>query len=306
MTGRVVVVGSANVDRTIILDRVPDRGETVLGGAASLGPGGKGLNQAVAAARVGAPTAFVGAVGADRDGDLLMDTLAGEGIDTDGVLRVDEPTGLAIILLEPEGTNRIVVSPGANQHCEPDLAAVGPGDVVVVQLEIPRPAVAAALTAGREAGALTILNAAPAQTDLDDVLPLVDVLVVNEPELAALTDASVEEADGPELRQLALPVRQALVVTQGASGASVVDRRKTAVTTVGQVPAPEVEVVDTTGAGDCFVGVLAAALRQGTDLRLAVGVAVHAASLSVGRSGASPSMPRLEELPPDLVAGLGS
>jgi ribokinase len=306
MTGRVHVVGSANVDRTIPLSGMPGPGETVLGGAAVRGPGGKGLNQAVAAARLGAVTSFIGAVGEDPDGDLLVAVLEAEGIDLDRLARVDEPTGLAVVLVEPGGSNRIVVAPGANGQVDGRGLRCREGDVVVAQLEIPLASVTAALGDAQDAGAVTVLNAAPARTDLETVVSLVDVLVVNEPELTAL--AGVDPVDGgvparlatdPAERDLSalagaarrLPAGRGVVVTLGAFGALLVTAEEDR-----PIRGPSVDVVDTTGAGDCFVGALAAGLVKGDDLPQAAETAVEAASRSVTVAGAAPSMPRMDEL----------
>lgn len=306
MTGRVHVVGSANTDCTIPVTGMPGPGETVLGGDAARGPGGKGLNQAVASARLGAVTSFIGAVGKDPDGDLLVATLEAEGIHVDHTARVDEPTGLAVILLEPDGSNRIVVAPGANDRVDSDGLRCGAGDVVVAQLEIPLTSVEAALAAARGAGAVTVLNAAPARTDLGAVLSLVDVLVVNEPELTVLAGpapagegasgrdaADAGERDLTDLVRSArrLPAGRGVVVTLGSFGALVVTSEENR-----PVRAPTVDVVDTTGAGDCFVGALAAGLVIGDDLPQAAETAVLAASRSVTSAGAAPSMPRSTEL----------
>lgn len=302
MTGRVHVVGSANVDRTIPVAAVPGPGETVLGGLASRGPGGKGLNQAVAAARLGAPTSFLGAIGDDPDGELLLDLLESEAIETAGLRRVDASTGLAVILLEPDGSNRIVVSPGANDHAVPDGLGCVEGDVVVAQLEIPTASVAAAVSAGRAAGALTVVNAAPARPDLGELLPPVDLLVVNQPELALLggsdpvADPRDDDPPEPDLSALgeaarALPAGLGVVVTLGALGAVLVTEREER-----WVRAPSVDVVDTTGAGDCFVGALAAGLAAGHGLTAAAETAVRAAASSVTRSGAAASMPHPNQL----------
>jgi ribokinase len=247
----------------------------------------------VAASRLGADTAFVGAVGPDVDGDLLLAAMADEGIDTGGVTRVRDPTGLAVVLLEADGSNRIVVSPGANDRVDVGGLACRADDVVVVQLEIPRDVVAAALTAGREVGAVTVLNAAPAGPDPGEVLALADLLVVNEPELATLAgvDAGADDLEGLATAARRLPSGLGVVITLGARGALVV-------TPAGprHLPAPAVAALDTTGAGDCFVGALAAGLGDSGGLAPASETAVWAASLSVTRAGAAPSMPTAAEL----------
>jgi ribokinase len=298
------VVGSANMDRTIPVADAPGPGETVLGGAVTRGPGGKGLNQAVAAARLGARTAFVGAVGDDDDGQVLVATLRDEGIDLEGLTRVDGPSGQAVILLEPDGSNRIVVAPGANDRVVADGLDCRSGDVVVAQLEVPLRAVEATLTRGRAVDAVTLLNAAPARRGLDVLLPLVDVLVVNEPELAALASDRV----GHDLVAVAasarrLPTRLGTVITLGHRGALLVTDRDHR-----HLPAPSVDVVDTTGAGDCFVGALASSLAGPGGLEAACLTAVSAASRSVTAAGAAPSMPTVEELDawiPEIVPAAG-
>jgi ribokinase len=320
--GRVLVVGSVNVDLVVAAPRLPAPGQTVTGGDVARYQGGKGGNQATAAARLGARVAFVGAVGADDMGSDARSALDAEGIDIAGLIETDRPTGVALIVVDPRAENLIAVAPGANSdvHRPQVVAALGrlapgPGDVVLVCREIPPDGVRAALEIGRESCAITILNPAPAD-DLDALtLALADILTPNETELALLAGrgpagddpesaarhllASRTRAvtrssdDGPGLAGREPGSSEpAVVVTLGAAGALVVRTRGTAVA----VPAPAVNPVDTTGAGDTFNGALAAALANGLDLDGAVRWAVAAAALSTTRRGARGGMPTRAEL----------
>lgn len=332
--GRVLVVGSVNVDLVVSAPRLPAPGQTVTGSDVARYHGGKGGNQATAAARLGARVAFVGAVGSDDMGSDARSALAVEGIDLAGLVESDRPTGVALIVVDPRGENVVVVAPGANgdvhaRHVEAALGRLtpGPGDVVLVCREIPADGVRAALEIGREAGAMTILNPAPAD-DLDAAtLAGADILTPNETELALLVGGGLA-GDDPESAARHLlagrdPARRdpaearpssssdvpgsarrspaardsaarepAVVVTLGAAGALIVRKGSAAVA----VPAPAVHPVDTTGAGDTFNGALAAGLADGLDLAEAVQRAVAAASLSTTRPGARGGMPTRAEL----------
>lgn len=303
LTADVVVCGSLNMDLVARVATLPRPGETVAGHGLQRLPGGKGLNQAVAAARMGATVAMVGACGADADGDALVASLAGEGVDTRHVLKRDigsggapaMHTGLAQVLVADDGENAIVVHGGANATLGPEEAvaalalvaaasatpAVSEAGVAVAQLETPPTTVAAFFEAARVRGMRTLLNTAPAVPGTADLLALADIVVLNETELAHYS------ADGGA----ALASVRTLIVTLGGQGARVVTAAGTT-----HHPAPAVRVVDTTGAGDCFCGVLAAMLARGLDLDAAVSHAVAAASLAVTRVGAAPSMPRAAEL----------
>ena len=288
----VCVLGSINLDVVQRVARLPRPGETVLSLGAARFLGGKGANQAVASARAGAATRLFGAVGEDADGADLLARLAAEGVDVGGVARIaGVPTGAAYISVSAQGENQIVVAPGAN-------AAVGeaavPGDVTVLlaQLEIPVPVVAAAFRQARASGRLTVLNAAPALAEAAGMLELVDVLVVNETELAVLAGLAEAPQDAEGCAAAARGLGPAtVIVTRGGAGVLTV----TAARAVDQ-PALKAEVVDTTGAGDCFCGVLAARLSAGAALQEAVAGANAAASISVGRRGAAASMPRWDEV----------
>ena len=286
-TGRVVVVGSANVDLVVPVPRHPAGGETVLGGSLARHPGGKGANQAVAAARAGgADTSFIGALGSDESGDLLRESLESAGVDTALVTRVPEPTGTALITVSADGENAIVVAPGANSRVE-----VGPGqseriaqaDVVLAQLEIPLEAVTAAAAARRE-GARFVLNAAPSRELPDHLWSEIDVLVVNEHEAS---DLACDDAEPDELARALASRGPSVVITLGGEGSVVVEGGRDPV----HVSAFPVDAVDTTGAGDTFCGVLAAALASGSALVDAVRVAAAAGALATTAAGAQASVP---------------
>jgi ribokinase len=284
----VVVVGSANVDLVLPVRTIPRPGETVLAGTMSRGPGGKGANQAVASARAGVRTAMVVALGNDDGGALLRDAL--EGVDLSLATTSETPTGTAIITVDQNGENSIVVAPGANGELTLSadaLEAIGRAKVVLSQLEIPFGTVQAAAAAST----YFILNAAPAAELTDELLAEVDLLVVNETEAEAIA--------GPDRSSLLKKV-PAAVVTLGGAGAVILTRDLDSEIAVPGVP---VEVVDTTAAGDTFCGVLAATLARalaaasatdsvtGSDLTNAVRRANVAASLSVQGAGAIPSVP---------------
>ncbi|MFE7505811.1 ribokinase [Promicromonospora sp. NPDC057488] len=290
MSGTVVVVGSANVDLVVDVPRHPAGGETILGGDLRRTPGGKGANQAVAAARAGgADTTFVGALGRDESAELLLASLGGAGVRTDTLDRVDAPTGTALITVSPDGENAIVVAPGANSHVRVGAAQarrIAAADVVLAQLEIPLDTVIAAARERRD-GALFVLNAAPSR-DLPGALwEQVDVLVVNEHEAADLAGVG---AASPEALAAALLERvPAVVITLGAQGSLVARRGDEAI----RVPAAEVAAVDTTGAGDTYCGVLAAALAGSglAGLARAARLAGAAGALAVTRPGAQDAVP---------------
>ncbi len=287
----VVVVGSLNVDHAIHVSRLPAVGATVAGSAYRMGPGGKGLNQAVAAARAGASVAMIGAVGDDPAGAGLIADLDREGIRRDGVAaRAHEATGTALVTVAGDGSNTIVVASGANATLSAaDVQRAWPTDpsVVVVQLEVPMAAVAAALAAGRRVGATTVLTPAPvprAGLD-DDLLALVDVLVANEGEASALA-GSVGSDPGAMGEALRARGCATVVVTLGARGALVVDRLGTR-----RFPAFTVDAVDTTAAGDAFSGVLATGLAAGHHIDGAVRRATAAGALATLAAGAMSSLP---------------
>ena len=296
-----LVLGSANADLVVRCDRFPRPGETLLGGRFATHPGGKGANQAVAAARLadGAEVRFVAKVGADGFGESMRAGYAAEGIATDHVLTdPTAATGTALITVDAAGENTIVVASGANATLSvADLDAVGAAfaktRVALLQLETPLPTVRAAAQRARVAGARVILNPAPAQALPEELLSAVDVLTPNETEAAALTGITTDTDSGVEAAARALQGRgvATVVVTLGARGAYVLAGDFT-----GYVPAPAVEATDTTAAGDCFNGALAIGLYESMPLPEAVAFACRAAARSVTREGAQPSLPTREAL----------
>lgn len=295
----VVVIGSINVDLVVTVARHPSPGETVLGAGGRLLPGGKGANQAVAAARLGAATTMVGAVGDDPNAGAATAGLRDNGVELSGVLTRPGPTGLAVVTVAADGENSIVVIPGANATVTPadverhrDLLA--DAAIVVVQGELPRATVEAAALTAHAVGARLILNLAPAIDLSAEVLRLADPLVVNEHEARHALDLLDGGAASSPRRALAL--RRAgvpsVVVTVGEAGALVAgDEPGVADGAVIHVAAPRVDVRDTTGAGDAFVGALAARLAGGDGLLPAARVAVRVGAYSVSRDGAQPSYP---------------
>ncbi|WP_433182006.1 ribokinase [Actinoallomurus sp. CA-150999] len=284
----VLVVGSVNADLVVRVDRRPAAGETVLGSDLATYPGGKGANQAVAAARLGGRVAFLGRAGTDGQGVFLRDALREDGVDIAHLLTTPGPSGVALITVDPDGDNSIIVSPGANGRItEDDVTAARPliadASVVSLQLEIPLEAVLAAALAADDAGARVVVNLSPPTEVPDELLALCDPLVVNEHEAAFLgaSDPAGLLARGP----------RSVVITKGADGAVVADE-----TGVTEVPSPRVEAVDTTGAGDAFTGALAWRLSQGDDLAEAARFAARVGAAAVRVAGAQSSFPRLGDL----------
>ncbi len=301
MGGRVIVVGSVNVDLVVTVERLPGPGETVTGGHYEQHHGGKGANAAVAAARLGAEVSFIGAVGRDTFGEEARAALAAEGIDLAGLFTLDESTGVALILVDRDGENSIAVAGGANAALDSvevrralKRLAIGPGDVVLVGHEIRTGATHEALRLGRLAGATTILNPAPASGLGRSTIDLADIVTPNRGELEILAGAGTPDgAPGRPVKPAAAAramlgdgSKRAALVTLGADGAVlVVGRRST------PIRSPSVVAVDTTGAGDTLNGALAAGLAAGLDLPTAAHRAVVAASLAVTRAGAREGMP---------------
>jgi ribokinase len=314
VSGRVIVVGSVNVDLVASAERLPAAGETVTGGTFSRHHGGKGANQAVAASRLGAATAFVGAVGDDDFGAEARAALAAEGIDLSGLAVARGPTGVALIMVDGRGENLISVASGANATLTPDLVHAGLAklrptsvDILLVGHEIPTAAVRAALAMGREAGSTTILNPAPVAGIDRSTFGLADILTPNRGELAALAADDAERVGraagaGGEPRELSRTlleanaegpgVRRAVVATLGAAGAVLLRLGGEAI----HLPIPAVRAIDSVGAGDAFNGALAAGLLEGLDLEDASRRAVAAAAVSTTRRGAREGMPTLAEL----------
>ncbi|MET1021201.1 MAG: ribokinase [Arthrobacter sp.] len=296
----IFVVGSLNIDQNVRVHSLPRAGETVRGSDATFSPGGKGGNQAVAAARAGASVKFTGAVGDDAHGRRILEVLSEAHIDASHVrVSATAATGTAIIAVDDQGENQIIVSPGANSglttaDVDAGLAAVEAGDVLVLQLEIPTAVVREAARTARSRGAFVILNAAPAPGEIGGLLDDVDLLVVNEQEIQELAGlAGVAGSHRDLVRTLPAVLGPAIVCTAGAEGSyTVLDGR------LVHVPATQVTARDTTGAGDTFVGYLAASLAGGTaQLAAAMIHATRASALAVTRSGAMESIPWRRELP---------
>lgn len=299
--GTVTVVGSTNLDLVTSIKKLPVPGETVLATGYAELAGGKGSNQAIAAARMGSQVSFVGRTGRDGAATMMRDILSGEGIDLTACGAGPEPTGRAIVMVEAAGENSIIVVPGANAAFRPQHAAeAGPiisdADVVVSQLEIPLESVLAAAKAAKKT---FILNPAPAQQLPGELLELVDVLVVNEVEYAEVFGTELVPDETMLARDLARPgLPKTVVITLGGEGAAVWHDGK-----LTRIPAPKVTVVDTTGAGDTFVGALASEIARGSELLAAARVAVTAASLSTRQLGATTGMPRRGEVLAQLPTG---
>jgi ribokinase len=304
--GRVFIAGSINMDVVATADRHPRVGETVAGKQVLYFPGGKGANQAVAASRLGARTTLIGRLGTDSFGAELKTFLGAQGIDLGSIKETPEThTGTAIITVAASD-NTIVVIPGSNALVSAtDVAAVplAKGDVAVSQFEIPLPTVAAFFQRARVAGATTLLNPAPAQKMSGELLALVDILVLNETELGFLAGTELSDSDEAAriievARKLQARADQTICITLGKRGVLAL-----AGSEEFTVQGRAVKAVDTTGAGDCFVGALASQLADGAALRAALAFANAAASISVQRMGAGPSMPTVAEVAAVLSAG---
>ncbi|MFC9928789.1 ribokinase [Streptomyces sp. NPDC127190] len=300
-----LVVGSANADLVIDVERRPGPGETVLGGDLAVHPGGKGANQAVAAARLGAGTALLARVGDDGHGRLLLDSLRSAGVDTVGVLVGGAPTGVALITVDPSGDNSIVVSPGANSRLTPaDVRAAGSlfhaSRVVSAQLEIPLETVVEVVR-NLSPDSRFVLNPSPPRAVPAEVLAACDPLIVNEHEARViLGDAPAGEDPADWARLLLAKGPRSVVVTLGAEGALVCDGSG-----VTRVPSVTVDAVDTTGAGDAFTAALAWKLGAGATLAGAAAYAARVGAAAVTRRGAQESYPTAAEVE-GLAAEVGA
>jgi ribokinase len=299
---QVVVVGSVNADYVVRVGHLPRPGETVTGGRLEIHPGGKGANQAHAAARLGGSVALFAAVGRDSAAESERAALAGDGVDTSGLVQLDGPSGLAAILVDEHGENMIAVAPGANALLSPELVAdrlpglLRDGGLVLASLEIPVAAVAAAATAAAAAGAAMVINPAPGRR-LPAALLRAAVLTPNEGELARLAP----DAPDPETAVAGLfeVGARAVMVTRGSRGATLYRPGTPPLSR----PAPPVRVVDTVGAGDAFNGALAVALANGGTLDDALDRAVAAGALACTGPGARAALPTAAEVDDLLRAG---
>ena len=291
---RIIVAGSANMDLVVHAERLPKRGETLLGGAFATFAGGKGANQAVAAARLGASVAMLGCIGGDEFGAQLRNGLQHEQIDTAHLHTADAmSSGIAVITVAADGANTIVVSPGANAALTPDHVDAAAADIaaagmLICQLEVPLDTVRHAIAVAAKLGTPVLLNPAPAQPLPDKLYEQISLLVLNETEAAMLAHMSV---DSPaSAREAAMRLRakgvETVIVTLGAQGVWYSTSGEE-----GHLPAPRVDAIDTTAAGDTFVGGFAAERVRGASIRDAIDFGQRAAALSVTRQGAQASIP---------------
>jgi ribokinase len=296
----VLVVGSLNMDLVVRMPQIPRPGETLLGGVFKTFPGGKGSNQAVAAARLGAKVTMIGCVGSDAFGREMLEMLAAEGIDNTYVrVHPDFATGVALIQVDNQGQNSIAVASGANfqltgEDVENAIRSIGDFHVLVMPLETPIETIYAGAQMASERGAKVLLNPAPAQILDRSLLELVDVLLPNEYEAALMTGLPPLESDADTRKAaeklLALGPKN-LIITRGSQGAMLFGKNEES-----NISAFPVHVVDSTAAGDCFVGALAVALCEGKPLASAAEFASAAAAISVTRNGAQPSLPYRDEV----------
>lgn len=297
---KLIVCGSMIMDFVARAPRIPATGETLIGDSFSEFPGGKGANQAVAAARVGAEVVMIGACGEDDVGARLTRFLSDNQVGTDWVTAVSSgKSGVALITVADSGENAITIVPGANAGLLSEWVSdvpVDAGDIALAQMEVPVPAIRTLFERARSVGARTVLNVAPAVDAARELLALTDIVIVNEVELAQMTGRQIDPLCREEVRaatgQLRTSESQAAIATLGAQGLYAQVQGKD-----WWMPAHQVSVVDTTGAGDCFSGVFAASLLAGLDFEAALARANLAASCCVTRPGAGPSMPSASELP---------
>ncbi len=287
----VIVVGSTMIDLVAYASRIPKKGETLVGDSFQMGFGGKGANQAVMARLLGAEVVMVNCLGDDAYGDMTLENFSGFGIDTTNVFRATGASGVAPIWVEPDGSNRIIIIPGANHRLTARQAARSVRDtpdasVVVGQLEVPQETTAAAFSAARETGAITVLNPAPADSLSDDLLASSDWLIPNEVEFEMLT-GSPADSDGA-LVDFARQTDTRLVVTIGDEGAAIVSGAGHGVV---RIPPPPVDPLDTTGAGDAFVGAFVVGIALGLPEQDAVRLGNACAADSVTRPGTQSSFP---------------
>jgi len=292
----ILVVGSLNADLVVRAPRFPQPGETISGGDLQVIPGGKGANQAVAAARLGANVSMLGRVGEDNFGDFLVDNLKQNYVDVSRVLRDDSSSGTAIIVVDENGQNSIVLSPGANgkvTSADVESASFLHHDLILLQLEIPTSTVLRAAQRAKEKDMRVILNPAPAKEIPDELIALADYIIPNETELSLLTGQSVSDIHSAEKAAKQLLERGAknVIVTLGSKGALIVNKEISK-----QVDIYKVEVVDTTAAGDAFIGGFAIKLLESASLPAAVQYGCACGALAATKFGAQPSLPTKEEV----------
>lgn len=294
MNKKILVIGSSNTDMTIKAPRIPAPGETILGGEFKMGPGGKGANQAVAAARLGGDVSFVCKVGKDVFGEKSLEGYRKEGIDISNVIYSDKPSGVALIMVDNNGENCISVAPGANGDITPDdilkiSDVIRNAGFVVLQLEIPVESVLAAARIAHEAGAYVILNPAPACKLPAELFKYVSLATPNQTEIALMTgiendvDAAMEKLQDMGVNDI--------ILTLGSKGSAIWDGKKSEI-----IPARKVKAIDATAAGDTFCGALCVALSEGKTKREAVEFATKASALTVQKMGAQESIPYRKDI----------
>jgi ribokinase len=298
MKSNIVVVGSLNMDLVVQVEELPKEGETLLGIAMSENPGGKGANQAVAIGKLQASVSMIGRVGKDAHAARLLDSLQEAGVDTGYILESAAQTGIALVTVDGHGNNHIIVVPGANfelsvEDMEQQKEAIEQCEIVVLQLEVPMATVTYTLQLAKQLGKITILNPAPAQSLSRELLQYVDLLIPNEHELQSLS--GIEVVDEASLKEAAYALLdqgvQALIVTLGGEGCCYVSRERFA-----RFPTVKVQAVDTTAAGDSFIGGFVTGYLKHRDIDAAIAQAQKAASITVTRHGAQVSLPTWEEL----------
>jgi ribokinase len=278
MTPRIAVVGSINADLVVQMPKLPGRGETVSSAEPAWFPGGKGANQAVAAARMGGTVSMFGAIGDDESGQMCLAALTQSGVNVDSVARVSSPTSTALVMVEHSGENQIVVADGANQHASFDASQVSTADAVIVQFEIPESVI---LEVGKASQGIFCVNAAPVRVISKELATLIDVLIVNEHEFAELGE----------------PKSGLVIVTAGANEVVAYQNGEA----VAKSQPPKVEALDTVGAGDTFVGAFVVAYVSGKSIGESLDLACAASALSTLKLGAQSGMPTSSEVAEFLI-----
>jgi ribokinase len=299
MAVKIIVAGSMNMDMVVKTSHIPQPGETVLGGTFFMNPGGKGANQAIAVARLGAEVAFIGKIGDDIFGRQSSQLFEDEGVDIAGLVAdEDQPSGIALITVDEKGENSIVVAPGANARLYPEdversFENYPDAQILLVQLEIPLDTVQFAAELAKKQGVKVILNPAPANKSVPDFYKLIDIMTPNVTEAEMLTGVKITDSDSAlvaakKLRSFGVPT---VIITLGSSGAILLDGEE-----FHHIAAPKVTAVDTTAAGDVFNGALAVAISEGKPLPEATAFACKAASIAVTKLGAQASIPYRNEV----------
>ncbi len=295
---KILVIGSSNTDMTVKCAHLPAPGETVMGGSFITGPGGKGANQAVAAARLGGDVSFVCKVGRDGFGDCALKGYESEGIDVAHVLRSDQPSGVALILVDEKAENSIAVAPGANSDLTvADIESVADeirsADILLLQLEIPVESVLRAAQIAAEAGVYVILNPAPACRIPEEIYPCLSLLSPNQTEISSMTGIDAEDASSARdaVRALLDKGVKNVIITMGSKGSTVYSNGQ-----FTHISAMKVDAVDTTAAGDTFCGALAVGLSEGLSLEKSAVFATKASALAVQKMGAQSSIPYRKEI----------